>query len=412
MFCQNPAHTGEGSGQVSNPTVLWKFPIGKDLMSYPTVVNNTVYVSSVNRTMIGGHLNTTSETYALNASSGQQIWIYHYPDYLSGSHTSSAIAGNVVYSAGREDIYALDAATGVELASFESGTSSSLCIADGVLYIGRADGNLFALDIENPNAITKLWNYKVADSILSSPAVADGNVYFISAKGNVYALDALNGHENWSIPLCNVQGTSSSSSPLISNGILYVGAPDRNIYALNATNGAKLWAFRVGDEYSALSSPVILDRTAFIGSNFGNVYALDSKTGAKLWSFHTDGHIDCPLACGSGVVYVTSSDKNLYALRASSGEKIWSYQISDSVYDFRSSPVLVNGVIYVCSDDGYILAIGSSEISASSTDSPGTPIEITPLLAVVIVCVVVATFLVLAVWKSRQTLMPFGKGLL
>ena len=48
-----------------------------------------------------------------------------------------------------------------------------------------------------------------------------------------------------------------------------------------------------------------------------------------------------------GVVYVGSDDGNVYALNASSGAKLWNYTTGGDVY---SSPAVVGGVVYVGSD--------------------------------------------------------------
>ena len=42
-----------------------------------------------------------------------------------------------------------------------------------------------------------LWNYTTGDKVTSSPAVADGYVYFGSYDGNVYAINAADGTFVW-----------------------------------------------------------------------------------------------------------------------------------------------------------------------------------------------------------------------
>ena len=64
-----------------------------------------------------------------------------------------------------------------------------------------------------------------------------------------------------------------------------------------------------------------------------------------------------------------SGDGKVYALSASSGSKLWSYTTSNWVY---SSPAVVNGVVYVGSQDGNVYALGAS-VTLSPSQSPIVP---------------------------------------
>jgi outer membrane protein assembly factor BamB len=62
---------------------------------------------------------------------------------------------------------------------------SSPAVANGVVYVGSADGKVYAL---NASTGAKLWSYTTAapPSFLSSPIVADGVVYFGGGEGDGY----------------------------------------------------------------------------------------------------------------------------------------------------------------------------------------------------------------------------------
>src|ERR1022692_3063871 len=123
--------------------------------------------------------------------------------------------------------------------SFTRGTGfdSSPAAVNGVVYIASFDGMLYAL-----NAATgaKLWSFNMGGEVCcSSPAVANGVVYIGSDDDNVYALSAATGAKLWSF----TTGDQVHSSPAVDNDVVYIGSFDSNIYALNATTGAKLWSF-------------------------------------------------------------------------------------------------------------------------------------------------------------------------
>ena len=98
--------------------------------------------------------------------------------------------------------------------------SSSPAVANGVVYVGSLDGNVYALDARTGGL---LWSYATGYGVESSPAVANGVVYVGSeylGTGGVYALDASTGALLWSSAITN----SVESSPAVANGIVYVGS--------------------------------------------------------------------------------------------------------------------------------------------------------------------------------------------
>jgi len=102
----------------------------------------------------------------------------------------------------------------------------------------RWNPNENVLNVHNVGNLALLWSYKTGGSMVSSPAVANGVVYVGSLDNNVYALNASTGALLWSY----ATGDLVSSSPAVANGVVYVGSWDFNVYALNASTGALLWS--------------------------------------------------------------------------------------------------------------------------------------------------------------------------
>ena len=75
----------------------------------------------------------------------------------------------------------------------------------------------------------------------SSRAVANGVVYLGSWDDNVYALDASTGAKLWSY----ATGNELRSSPAVSDGAVYIGSEDGKFYALNGSTGAELWRYTI-----------------------------------------------------------------------------------------------------------------------------------------------------------------------
>jgi outer membrane protein assembly factor BamB len=90
---------------------------------------------------------------------------------------------------------------------------SSPAVANGVVYFGSDDHNVYAL---NASTGAQLWNYTTGGEVLSSTAVANGMVYIGSVDGNVSALNASTGVRLWSYPT----GGSGVFSPSVANGVV------------------------------------------------------------------------------------------------------------------------------------------------------------------------------------------------
>jgi outer membrane protein assembly factor BamB len=255
---------------------------------------------------------------------------------------------------------------------------SSPAIANGVVYVGSNDGNLYAIDQQTGS---KKWSFATDARITSSPAVADGLVYCSSYDGNFFAVNAMNGKLKWKFRMpgekryaaTHLHGSLPAgetmpdpfdiylSSPAIWNGAVYFGSGDGNIYALDTATGSLKWKFATGDVVHA--SPAIADGKLYIGSWDSYFYALDASTGKELWRFKTgedpDIHnqvgIQSSAAVSDGVVYFGCRDSNFYALDAATGQKRWSFSNKGSWV--ITSPIVQAGKVYFATSDSALFNI-------------------------------------------------------
>lgn len=228
--------------------------------------------------------------------------------------------------------------------------SSPAIAADGAIYVGAYDANLYAI---NPNN-TEKWTYATGGSIYASPALAaDGTVYVGSGDGKLYAINSNTGILRWVYDT----GRWIMSSPAIApDGTVYVGNIQGQVYAINY-NGTLKWTFSTGDWIE--SSPALApDGTIYIGSWDKKLYALNPY-GTLKWVYLTTGRISSSPAIGAdGTIYVGSLDKYLYAVNPDGSLK-WKYLTGGEVW---SSPALgPDGTIYVGSDDHYLYALNPAD---------------------------------------------------
>jgi outer membrane protein assembly factor BamB len=196
------------------------------------------------------------------------------------------------------------------------------------------------------------WIFKTDSSVVSAPAVVNGAVYIGSNDHNVYALDAHTGMKLWSY----TTGAEIYSAPVFADGIIYVGSNDGNVYALHALTGRKLWSYYTG---GGESIPAIQNGVVYVGSakeSGDNVFALNAQTGALIWSFAAHFSVYSSPVVVNGVLYIMSLDYNLYALDARTGAKLWNFSTEGYAY---ASPVVANGVVYFDGIPGSIFAVNA-----------------------------------------------------
>jgi outer membrane protein assembly factor BamB len=258
--------------------------------------------------------------------------------------SSPAIGADGTIYVGSEDynLYAINPDGTQRWSLFTGGVirSSPAIGADGTIYVGSEDRNLYAI---NPDG-TKRWSLLTGAGVYSSPAIGpDGTIYVGSMDGNLYAIDP-DGSQKWSSPT----GGPVSSSPAIgADGIIYVGSNDNELWAINP-DGIWIWTMVTGDW--VMSSPAIgADGTIYVGSRDGNLYAV------KKWTFTTGGPVSSSPAIGAdGTIYVGCTDRNLYAINPDGSQK-WYFPTGARV---DSSPAIgADGTIYVGSWDAKLYAI-------------------------------------------------------
>jgi hypothetical protein len=268
-------------------------------------------------------------------------------------------------------------------------------VADGVVYVGSEDHNLYAFDAAgitncsgSPTTCAPLWTADT-DVVASSPAVANGVVYVDSDK--LYAFDAAgitncSGSPKTCAPLWTA-ATSGSRSPAVANGVVYTGAEAFDAAGTMNCSGnpktcAPLWTFA-----NASGDPAVANGVVYAGSGF-KLSAFDAagtmncsgnpKTCQPLWSATTAGAVTSP-AVANGVVYVSSSNPqfaNALAAFDAAGiincsgnpktcQPLWQFSQSTE-FPVASSPAVSHGAVYVVLAGG-LRAFGLERVPPTSS---------------------------------------------
>jgi eukaryotic-like serine/threonine-protein kinase len=410
MFRGNPAHTGDyASATVPNlSAVQWKFKTRGKVISSAAAAGGAVYFGStdgklycldassgklrwafqahgpVNSSpLVAGGLvyfaSVDGEFYAVDAHSGKVAWKFEtagerrftapgihgitpktemMPDPFDVFLSSPALSDGIVYfGSGDHNVYALDARTGSLRWKFTTGNvvHASPAVAGGVVYIGSWDRYFYALDAKTGKMI---WRFTTGDDrliynqvgIASSAAVVDGVVYFGCRDGHLYAVDAKTGVQKWSH---DTQMGWVISSPAVEDGVVYFPTSDGTRFkALDAASGRLL--FSIANKDVSFSSPAIVGQFAFYGTTDGWLHAVDIKKGQLAHEFQTDGSKE------NSAKYLDEHGKpdqrKIFPDTTLDGVIVGLNRIH-STGSILSSPVVVDGVLYVGSTDGFMYAL-------------------------------------------------------
>jgi outer membrane protein assembly factor BamB len=320
MFRGGPDHSGVYAGPAPREfhRIKWKFPTGDRVVSSPVWSNGAIY--------FGGD---DGNIYSVEAKSGHQLW-----KHSTGGPAPStpAVVDGVVYAVSYDGkLYALNASTG--------GVKWKFATAGERRFEAKGIHGL------RPNTQTIADPY---DVFLSSPVVAQGAVFFGSGDGNLYAVDAKSGELRWKFPT----GDVVHASPAYVNGVLFFGSWDSYFYAVDATNGKEKWRFHGGEDPLAhnqvgfQSSPAVVDGVVYTGCRDAQLYALEAATGKLKWKFdNAFSWVITSPAVADGKVYFATSDSSLYhVLDATTGNPILKQQ--DKAYMF-SSPAIAGDVVLI-----------------------------------------------------------------
>ena len=109
-------------------------------------------------------------------------------------------------------------------------------------------GNLAHTGVYNAAGVPKFnrikWKFHTDGEVISSPAVADGTVFVGSTDGNLYAVDLESGTQKWKL----FTGVRVTSSPAVENGVVYFGSYSGRFYAVDAASGKLKWKFQTEGE--------------------------------------------------------------------------------------------------------------------------------------------------------------------
>jgi outer membrane protein assembly factor BamB len=336
-----PAWTYEGPGYLFWP-------------GWPVVADGKVYATTGQRASYHPYTleYSESEFVCLDAFTGELVW--KLPIETHCPRDSIAVAyGNLYIIPGYIEEMKMD----------------EYITLDEVWAIGSNSWSTWRSDLGNrgagqsgPAELNLRWSFRTGGGVTSTPVIAEGRVYVGSQDKNIYCLDARNGRCLWSF----MTEARIKSSVAVADGRVYVGPDDGYVYCLDAKNGSRIWRTEAGGYIEASfkavtgvrSSPMVVGDRVYVGSLDANLYCLDADSGDIVWTYKTEGYITSSPAVSDGTVYITSQEPNsgaLYKIDAAEGSMIWRCDIpyvmeADRGADLHASPTVADGMVFVAAN--------------------------------------------------------------
>jgi polyvinyl alcohol dehydrogenase (cytochrome) len=284
--------------------------------------------------------------------------------------------------------------------------SATPVIADGMVYIGSYDGNLYAIDLRSGNlsgqyatgAEVMEPNLQIPLGIPGSAAVADETVYVGDAAAVVHAIDVSTGEARWTTKVDDQPNACIWSSPVFFDNMIYVGVASiakevgfrGSVVALDAVTGELAWQTHMvpenADGAGVFAVPAIdPDRgRLYVGTQnayspapapYGNpisMVALDLGTGEVAWAFNAPpgggetAPTDDVAFSASPNLFSESIDSqqcdlvgngqksgDYWVLDRDSGQVVWTTKVSPAGFlgGMEGSSAVSNGVVAIPATD-------------------------------------------------------------
>ncbi|MEK7270606.1 MAG: PQQ-binding-like beta-propeller repeat protein [Planctomycetota bacterium] len=304
-------------------------------------------------------------------------------------------------------------------------TKSSPVIADGKVFIGSSDSNVYAMALADGK---RLWKTPLDGEVEAPPLFVDATVFVGSTRGTLHALEAATGRPRWAFKTEDrILGSANwAPGPGGKGKRILVGSYDNRMYGVDAATGAKAWTYETrnyingapaadnhrtvfggcdailhlvatadGTEqaavavgaYVAASAALAGDR-AFVGHYGGKLVCVDLVKRSIAWEYKGEeegsAFFSSP-AVGADRIVIGARDHRVHAVARADGRRLWTFQTRGEV---DSSPVICGDKVVVGSSDGRLYAVRLSDGGQVWSREMGAPIGGSPAVANGVIVVV------------------------
>ena len=231
-------------------------------------------------------------------------------------------------------------------------------VLDGNQVIGTdTDGWLFALDSRTGR---KLWAFRSAGKVYSTPAAAGGLVVFASTDKNVYCVRK--GRLVWKFET----GKPDVAAPVIEGGTVFIGGSDGHFRALDLATGQLRWDFAEVKGF-VVDRPLVYGDNVYFGCWANDFYALDKRSGRLVWKWSSgaSNRMFSPAACwpvaAHGQVFIVAPDNVMTALDAGTGAVVWRQRVPGLRVRESMGLSADSSTVFVKTMDGVLIGVSATD---------------------------------------------------
>ncbi|MDR2424601.1 MAG: PQQ-binding-like beta-propeller repeat protein [Prevotellaceae bacterium] len=339
--------------------IAWKMELPRKGYNSPVINGNRVFLSGADE--------TARELYCIELSSGKLLWtvtadnIAGSPATMPKTSDDTGLAASTVATNGKQvcavfasgDLICADMdgkrlwAKNLGVPENHYGYSSSL-LAYGnsliVQYDNSAAPKVMCLDIATGN---ERWTKNRTDKISwSSPIIAgiDGKAQLIlMGTPCITSYNPDSGEQNWRVECMSGE---VGASPCSAAGVVFGASEYATLIAINAADGVALW--KSNDYLPEVSSPVATKDHVFLATSYGVVACYDAKTG-ELQKIHElqEEFYSSPVIV-EGKIYLFANSGKLYIFAANSN--FTQLNVVDTGERTFATPAFTDGKIVVRSE--------------------------------------------------------------
>jgi outer membrane protein assembly factor BamB len=193
--------------------------------------------------------NSDKNVYALDVDTGDLVWQFETDHRVWA--TPLIVEDTVYISSMDHNLYARRLSDGEELWTFAApgggALASTPALQDSTLYIGTFGNRVYAIDAETGTEIWRFPKEPGENWFWGSPLIDGDAVYAVDVKGTVYKLDAGTGEEIWHEqlePKGNDKDASVRGGPALTEdgSTLLISSENGTLYALDVDDGSEMWA--------------------------------------------------------------------------------------------------------------------------------------------------------------------------
>lgn len=342
----------------SGKNILWQSSIPRHGYNSPVIIGDKVFITGADE--------KARELYCYDVWTGELKWtvkadgIPGSPGTMPKVNDDTGLAASTAATNG-EQVAAIFATGDVICADMDGnrlwaknlglpdnhyGYASSLLMYGNTLiiqYQNNSDARILALNAKNGNTV---WSKSSKDKIAwSSPVIATlGGKAVVVVMGNpaITAYELSGGAELWRVECMSGE---VGSSPAVADGVVYGASEYATCIAIDGATGEKLW--EAGDYLPECASLAATKDLVFCATSYGMVCAYDAKTGeVKKEHDLTTPFYSSPMVV-EGKVYLFSNSGKAYIFSSSSFELITSFETGEKTF---ATPAFTDGMMIVRTD--------------------------------------------------------------